>query len=196
MTYVKWSKPCSAHRTNGEPCGNYAIRGGTVCMSHGGRLPNVRKAARERIDALAPRATEVVEELMDSAASETVRLAAARDVLDRAGVGEGKRIEITVGESAEVDRRIAEVVDRLAGVQQAQAVLEALKAEGASGMNPARVLELLEALPEREDETRRLEAGLCPECRHQLSGHAEGEGCECGCLFGTELVEAELVESG
>lgn len=40
---------CHAHRTNGEPCGNYAMHGASVCHAHGGRAPAVRKAAQRRM---------------------------------------------------------------------------------------------------------------------------------------------------
>lgn len=46
---------CSARKTNGDPCGHWAIRGGTVCAHHGGRAPQVRAAATanaRRTDAL------------------------------------------------------------------------------------------------------------------------------------------------
>lgn len=44
----RWAKRCTAHRSNGQPCGNYAIRGGYVCMAHGGAAPQVRAAADRR----------------------------------------------------------------------------------------------------------------------------------------------------
>lgn len=39
---------CQAHRTDGEPCQAYAIRGGTVCTKHGGSSPQVKQAANYR----------------------------------------------------------------------------------------------------------------------------------------------------
>lgn len=37
-----------AHRT-GERCRRYSIKGGVVCLTHGGRAPQVRRAAQERL---------------------------------------------------------------------------------------------------------------------------------------------------
>lgn len=37
--------PCSAHRSDGQPCGASAIPGGIVCLTHGGSAPQVRIAA-------------------------------------------------------------------------------------------------------------------------------------------------------
>jgi hypothetical protein len=39
---------CSARRTDGQPCGAYAITGGTVCAAHGGSAPAVRASAQLR----------------------------------------------------------------------------------------------------------------------------------------------------
>lgn len=39
---------CSGQRSDGQPCGNYPIKGGTVCGYHGGKAPQVRAKARER----------------------------------------------------------------------------------------------------------------------------------------------------
>ncbi len=41
--------PCTARRTSGEPCGNFAMRGGRVCHAHGGKAPAVRAAAAVRL---------------------------------------------------------------------------------------------------------------------------------------------------
>jgi hypothetical protein len=47
---VRQARRCKARRTNGEPCGNYAINGGYVCRMHGGASPNALRAAEWRLD--------------------------------------------------------------------------------------------------------------------------------------------------
>lgn len=44
------SRPCKARKTDGTPCKNSAIRGGTVCLAHGGRAPRVRAKAAVRAE--------------------------------------------------------------------------------------------------------------------------------------------------
>lgn len=43
-------RACKAHTTAGNPCKNSAIRGGTVCLAHGGRAPRVRDRAAVRAE--------------------------------------------------------------------------------------------------------------------------------------------------
>lgn len=49
MSRIRPAVPCHAKRTNGEPCANYAMMGATVCHAHGGRAPQVRGKAVERV---------------------------------------------------------------------------------------------------------------------------------------------------
>ena len=83
-------RECGAHRTNGEPCHASAMHGQQVCYRHGGNSPQARAAAQERIlgkaDAAAKYLADVVEGTED--ATPNVRVIAARDLLDRAGVRE------------------------------------------------------------------------------------------------------------
>lgn len=62
-----------------------------MCRTHGGSAPQVRRAANERLLALAPRAVQVIAQLLESAESEPVRLKAALELLDR---GIGKAVDV------------------------------------------------------------------------------------------------------
>ena len=44
---------CTAHRSDGGECQAWAIHGGRVCAAHGGRAPQVRAAARRRLESAA-----------------------------------------------------------------------------------------------------------------------------------------------
>jgi hypothetical protein len=76
---------CTAKRTT--PCKAHAIHGGHVCRVHGGAAPQVVAAAKLR---LALAADAVAERLVTIALSKRTRdsdvIAAAKDLLDRAGV--------------------------------------------------------------------------------------------------------------
>ncbi len=78
-------RKCTAHRSNGQPCSAYAIRGGTVCSVHGGRAPQVKRKAAERLRALVDPAINALEQIVNDP-DHAQRLAAAREILDRAGV--------------------------------------------------------------------------------------------------------------
>lgn len=84
---------CQAHTSSGKPCKRWAIVGGFVCPFHGGSAPQVRAAANRRLLALAPRAVQVIADLLEHAESEPVRLKAATELLDR---GIGKAVDVTL----------------------------------------------------------------------------------------------------
>lgn len=87
---------CRAHRGNGEPCSAYAIRGGVVCAVHGGRAPQVKRAADERLRELVDPAIVELERLMTKSDMDSVRLAAVKDILDRAGLKPTEKIDARV----------------------------------------------------------------------------------------------------
>jgi hypothetical protein len=47
--WVCWSHRCTAHRSDKQPCRAWAVWGATVCVSHGGAAPQVRRAAQRRL---------------------------------------------------------------------------------------------------------------------------------------------------
>lgn len=88
-------QPCTATKSDGEPCGNYAIKGGFVCVTHGGNLDNVREAARKRLLSLVAPAISAVEDILsDKATSASDRLRASNMVLNRTGFSE--KTEVTL----------------------------------------------------------------------------------------------------
>ncbi len=85
---------CTAHRQDGHPCKAKAIRGGSVCRVHGGSAPQVRHAANRRLlEALDPAAGELVRIALTGKV-ERNRIMAIKELFERAGFGEPKRLEI------------------------------------------------------------------------------------------------------
>ncbi len=76
-------------RRTGLPCTVHAIKGGTVCIKHGGKSGHVRRKAERRLAALAlPTLAKLHDYAMDG--DKQVRNAAvkaATDLLDRAEIG-------------------------------------------------------------------------------------------------------------
>lgn len=96
------SVKCAATNNRGEPCGRWAIVGGSVCPTHGGSAPQVIAAARERTQSLVPLALQVQEEILtDRGAPAQVRARVADSVLDRAGL---KPADVQVHLTEEVER--------------------------------------------------------------------------------------------
>ena len=88
---------CTAHSARtGNPCRAWAVRGATVCEAHGGMAPQVLRSARARREALIEPSIDAIEQLVESADSEQVRLAAARDVLDRTGYRATEQVQVEV----------------------------------------------------------------------------------------------------
>lgn len=76
---------CKAHKKDGAPCGRWPLKGSTVCPKHGGSAPQVRRKAIERLIAASDLAAgRLIEFMNDARVPYSVRLAATRDLLDRA----------------------------------------------------------------------------------------------------------------
>ena len=91
---------CTAHsRTSGQRCKQPPIAGGTVCVYHGGKAPQVRrKAALRMVELVDPAIATVARIMTDQNAKEADRLRAAENVLDRAGVS--RKAEVTSVDAA------------------------------------------------------------------------------------------------
>lgn len=88
---------CTATRRDGSPCTNFARQASTVCRMHGGSAPQVRRAAQVRILMASDLAAAKLIEMMQSPkVADNIKLAAARDLLDRANLAGTQNVEIGV----------------------------------------------------------------------------------------------------
>lgn len=90
----------------GQRCGRWSIQGHDKCMVHGGNLPNVQQAAQKKVEAAKLRLIEDAElavdtlfELLQGQTADNVKLGAAKEILDRAGVKGAMEIEMKVSHS-------------------------------------------------------------------------------------------------
>lgn len=81
-------------KRSGKQCQRAAIRGGTVCIMHGGKAPQVERCAKERLKALVDPAINALDELVNDPAHPH-RYIAAKDILDRTGHKPTEKIEVT-----------------------------------------------------------------------------------------------------
>jgi hypothetical protein len=104
MTQPHRTRCGATNKQTGEPCGNWAIKGGTVCRYHGGAAPQVKAAAARRWEArlaeMVDPALERLEALSMGADSDAVKLRATDSILDRGGVrvdsGEHLDVEVVI----------------------------------------------------------------------------------------------------
>lgn len=112
MVAPHW-KRCVAKKTNnmkgllGTRCPNFTIKGGNVCISHGGKLPVVKRRAQERLIAASdPAAIELVKMMRREDIADKDKLRAITEILDRAGVKGAETVTVEVKPWQEMLQRI------------------------------------------------------------------------------------------
>jgi hypothetical protein len=73
---------CTAHSRSGAPCRKNAIKGATVCLTHGGSAPQVREAARLRLACLVAPALQALHDIIQDK-THPQRLGAIKEILER-----------------------------------------------------------------------------------------------------------------
>lgn len=115
----------------GNRCTSSVIHGGTVCYHHGGKLPNVKKAAQRRLAMAALPASErlIYMALVKPLMSDADRLKALLAILDRAGV-EGKSVvEVEVKPWQEALKRLFERAEGVESPAIAEAEADTIDGE-------------------------------------------------------------------
>lgn len=114
LTIVPEDRLCTAnvHGTD-RRCKVAAIKGGSVCVFHGGRAPQVRAAANRRLMEMVDFAlAELMVLLVDRNTPHAVKLGAIKDVLSRCGLDPTLKIEadVSIWDSREELLRQAEAL--------------------------------------------------------------------------------------
>jgi hypothetical protein len=144
---------CRMTKTDGTRCqlwNSGRIKDDGLCRVHLGstrRTANNVEIARQKISQASTYAVDVLEELMETAISEPVKLKAATEILDRAGVRGGMELNIDIKNT---DRSPAEILtERLARLE---AVASMRTAELiADGVDTAEVYTITDVTPKPED---------------------------------------------
>jgi hypothetical protein len=98
---------CWATRSDGEPCGRWAVRGGDRCPVHGANPPSVRAAYARRVDEARMRIVTLADPALDAleraltGKDTAVAMRAAQTVLDRVVPKPGGGLSVVVGIGAE-----------------------------------------------------------------------------------------------
>jgi hypothetical protein len=124
---------CTAHLSDGSrQCGRWAINGGTVCATHGGQAPQVKKSARERLEALIDPAIDALRDVLqrglDSGETPSA-VRAALGILDRCGFHPSQCVELTAEYNGSVEVVPAERL-ALLSVEEKVVLVELLERVG------------------------------------------------------------------
>lgn len=124
---------CVQQKKDGTRCKRWSIRGYHKCARHAGPgameggnvakyAASVVEAARLRLVDNADFSIDVLESLMQPGSSEGIRLKAATEILDRAGIRGGFEVkveaEVTVNPSDEINKRLAKLREGAEAVER------------------------------------------------------------------------------
>lgn len=88
---------CTARTRDGDLCKNPPMLGGSTCRMHGSATQAARAKAQERIAGAADvAARHLIDWMNDKRVPYSIRLQAAKDLLDRAQIGTDKKASLTV----------------------------------------------------------------------------------------------------
>ncbi|STZ58800.1 Uncharacterised protein [Mycolicibacterium tokaiense] len=91
---------CVGHKRDGNQCQKLAIKGATVCRTHGGATRHVKAAARVRIENAQNKLVgKLIQFAFDDTKPPEVQLRAIRDALDRGGLKPPAEVVLSQGES-------------------------------------------------------------------------------------------------
>jgi hypothetical protein len=108
------SRRCTAHLSNGsgQRCKKAAIVGSTVCASHGGGAPQVKKSAKQRLADLIEPALAALRTALKSGDLPTI-VRAAQIVLDRTGFHPQHSVELYGKDGGPLRTETTIPIDRL-----------------------------------------------------------------------------------
>lgn len=109
--------------STGERCGGLAEPGTLWCRFHGGRAPNVKKSADERVEEYKAKLVEMGDEALRTlqaklkSKNDAVSLRASLEILDRAGASSTKKTEsnVTITQRSELDTQIEKLMNKGTG---------------------------------------------------------------------------------
>jgi hypothetical protein len=103
---------CTANlKSTGERCRREAILGATVCRMHGGTIPAVQAAAAARIGLTVETAVKELQRILtDPNADDRDKIAVARDLLDRGGLGATSKVLVGIASQDPVERLFQDIL--------------------------------------------------------------------------------------